>query len=89
MNCCKSCYNFDVMNETEFIEKEIGLIEDIKSSSIYLRYKELSKMIEEDSNLISLCKERDEILMKEYRIYYEKVRRIINHLTNGLNKEIL
>ena len=28
-------------------------------------------------------------LMKEYRIYYEKVRRIINHLTNGLNKEIL
>ena len=52
MNCCKSCYNFDVMNETEFIEKEIGLIEDIKSSSIYLRYKELSKMIEEDSNLI-------------------------------------
>ena len=108
------------MNETEFIEKEIVLIEDIKSSSIYLRYKELSKMIEEDSNLISFCKERDEILlkidsasdqkkkeglmsdfkkkeqeinetdlMKEYRVYYEKVRRIINHLTNGLNKEIL
>lgn len=108
------------MNETEFIEKEISLIEDIKSSSVYLRYKELSKMIEEDATLIALCKERDEILlkidstsdpekkeelmsdfkqkenqinetdlMKEYRIYYEKVRRIINHLTNGLNKEIL
>lgn len=120
MDCSKSCYNFDVMNETEFIEKEISLIEDIKSSSVYLRYKELSKMIEEDATLIALRKERDEILlkidstsdpekkeelmsdfkqkenqinetdlMKEYRIYYEKVRRIINHLTNGLNKEIL
>ncbi len=108
------------MTETEFIEKEIKLIEDIKSSDVYLRYKELSKKVENDPNLIELSKERDEILlkidstkekeekeklvllyqkkikeiestdlMKEYKLYYEKVKKIIHHLTDGLNKEIL
>ncbi len=108
------------MTETEFIEKEIKLIEDIKSSDVYLRYKELSKEVENDPILQSLSKERDEILfkidstkekeekeklillyqkkekeiesvdlMKEYKIYYEKIKKIINHLSNGLNKEIL
>lgn len=108
------------MTETEFIEKEIKLIEDIKSSDVYLRYKELSKKVENNPTLIELSKERDEILlkidvtkekkekerlvllyqkkikeiestdlMKEYKIYYEKVKKIINHLTDGLNKEIL
>lgn len=108
------------MTETEFIEKEIKLIEDIKSSDVYLRYKELSKEVEDDPILQSLSKERDEILlkidsikdkeakeklillyqkkekeiesvdlMKEYKIYYEKIKKIINHLSNGLNKEIL
>lgn len=108
------------MTETEFIEKEIKLIEDIKSSDVYLRYKELSKEVEDDPILQSLSKERDEMLlkidstkdkeekeklillyqkkekeiesvdlMKEYKIYYEKIKKIINHLSNGLNKEIL
>lgn len=108
------------MTDTEFIEKEIKLIEDIKSSDVYLRYKELSRMVENDSTLLSLSKERDEILlkmdsskdkeekeklillyhkkekeiesvdlMKEYKLYYEKIKKIINHLSDGLNKEIL
>ncbi len=108
------------MTETEFIEKEIKLIEDIQSSDVYLHYKELSKKVEDDPTLLSLSKERDEILlkidsakdkeekenlillyhrkekeiestnlMKEYKFYYEKIKTIINHLSDGLNKEIL
>lgn len=108
------------MTETEFIDKEYQLIEDIKKSELYKKYKALSKEIENDKQLLSLAKERDDILkiadsekdstkkkelllqfaqkekeidsvplMQEYKEAYQAVRKLINHLTNGLNKEIL
>ena len=108
------------MTETEFIDKEYQLIEDIKNSELYKKYKALSREIENDEQLLSLAKERDDILkmadnekdstkkkelllqfaqkekeidsvplMREYKEVYQAVRKLINHLTNGLNKEIL
>ncbi len=107
------------MTETEFMEKELQLLDDIRNSEPYLSWKELSKKVEEDPLLCRLSKERDEILkkadcaqggekekllssfrektsemnevplMKEYKMAEERMRKILNYLSDGLNKEIL
>ncbi len=107
------------MTETEFMEKELQLLDDIRNSEPYHSWKELSKKVEEDSLLCRLSKERDEILkkadcaqgeeketllssfrektsemnevplMKEYKMAEERMRKILNYLSDGLNKEIL
>lgn len=101
------------------MERELQLLDDIKSSEPYRSWKELSRKVEEDSKLILLSAERDELLkkadmakgeekemllsafrektmeikevplMKEYKLAEEKMRKILNMLSDGLNKEIL
>ena len=108
------------MDIQEFSELELKFLSDLKESDLYNEYKSLSLKIDENEELNTLSKERDDLvkkadsesdsdrkrallkqyldkqaeienhpLMKEYLEKYERIRKILNHLSNGLNKEII
>ncbi len=112
-------YNYQVMEEFEFIEDEFSFLEELKNSSYYTEMKKLSEEIEKDEELVSLAKKRDALyksaqdiedpekkheilvefakiddelkdkpLMKEYLVRYQALRKLLNHLQDGLMKEI-
>ena len=108
------------MDIQEFSELELKFLSDLKESDLYNEYKSLSLKIDENEELNTLSKERDDLvkkadsesdsdrkrtllkqyldkqaeienhpLMKKYLEKYERIRKILNHLSDGLNKEII
>ncbi len=107
------------MDESKFIEEEFSFLENVKNSSLYQDMLSLAKRIDEDEELSSLAKKRDEFflladqekdknmkreyllqfkkqddllrnmpLMKEYLEKYNTLRQLLNHLQDGLTKEM-
>ena len=107
------------MDESKFIEEEFDFLESVKNSSLYQEMVSLAKKIDEDEELSSLAKKRDNFflladqekdkekkreyllqfkeqddllrnspLMKEYLEKYNALRQLLNHLQDGLTKEM-
>ncbi len=107
------------MDESKFIEEEFDFLESVKNSSLYQEMVSLAKKIDEDEELSSLAKKRDDFflladqekdkerkreyllqfkeqddllrnspLMKEYLEKYNVLRQLLNHLQDGLTKEM-
>ncbi len=112
-------YNYFAMDESKFIEEEFDFLESVKNSSLYQEMVSLAKKIDEDEELSSLAKKRDNFflladqekdkekkreyllqfkeqddllrnspLMKEYLEKYNALRQLLNHLQDGLTKEM-
>ncbi len=112
-------YNYFAMDESKFIEEEFDFLESVKNSSLYQEMVSLAKKIDEDEELSSLAKKRDDFflladqekdkerkreyllqfkeqddllrnspLMKEYLEKYNVLRQLLNHLQDGLTKEM-